>query len=943
MSVDGSKNGIRTTISLNGEWRFVLDAEERLNGSDLCWEEMGSSIGVPGSWEEQGIGEPSMHEPIGTWKKLREYIGSAWYAKEIRIPEHPGDMQYSLILSGAKWRSEVWLDGRPVGTDDSLVCEHIFDLTPFVKPGTAQRLMIKLDNRMFLPLPESHIHSYHTATNWGGITGGARIEAVPASRIGHVRVVPNAGKKSVALDIGLSAVDRLQGPGWEVSVEAAAEDGTVIAVKSVPVSAINGHSITMELELGDQAQLWNDKQPALYRIFVQLLQAGAVKDACSRRFGLRSVEAKGKSILLNGNPVYLRGYVDCCIFPLTGYPVWDREEYRRQFRIAKEYGFNHVRLHGWTAPEPFWEAADEEGMLVQTELPHWSNWYNPQKEQLPAEVHDFLKRELERIIRTLNAHPSFIMLSLGNELTNQQGHAGLNELVQIARGLDASRIYTDNTGFGDLPALDREGDFYIPTMNWHTPFHIDHAAAPNSYEDYRAVTVLTDKPVIAHEHGQFTMYVRPSEESKYTGILRPNWLKTTVETLESKKLTDRVEEFGEASGALLVRCLKETMEKSRRTPGLSGIQLLDIRDFPGQGHATTGILDVFWDRKGIIEPELFRRFNDETVLVMRSEGRTLYAGETYEVRLECSHFGSEPIRDGVLRWELAAAGTRACGGSISGVNIAAGSLGFIGLVPLQVEGPQAQALELQVTLEYGEGRQAVNSWEFWVYPRPCLHSKVNRIWSNVWGLRPSLSGAVFKQQIGLNWLSYIEEKDIGLAITDQLSRDVIQYVLDGGSAWLMVKPGRLHDEVDSKFLPIFWNYLWFPGQEGTTMGMVVHGHPLTSRFPHEGTSNWQWYHLVDRTPAIGLDSVPQIKPIVEVMDNFNRGKKLAYAFEAQIGKGKLYVSTFRLSEGYDIKRPESAYMLQQTVDYLMSGDFNPSARLSIGELLGLFKLKNRPV
>jgi beta-galactosidase len=146
----------------------------------------------------------------------------------------------------------------------------------------------------------------------------------------------------------------------------------------------------------------------------------------------------------------------------------------------------------------------------------------------------------------------------------------------------------------------------------------------------------------------------------------------------------------------------------------------------------------------------------------------------------------------------------------------------------------------------------------------------------------------------------------------------------------MVKPEILHDEVDSKFLPIFWNYLWFPLQSGTTMGMVIHDHPLMSRFPHDGKSNWQWYHLVDKTPAIGLDSVPQIKPIVEVVDNFNRAKKLAYAFEVRIGKGKLFVSSFRLHEKYDIKRPESAYLLQQTIQYLRSDHFNPEVQLSVG-------------
>src|SRR5690606_20912951 len=120
-----------------------------------------------------------------------------------------------------------------------------------------------------------------------------------------------------------------------------------------------------------------------------------------------------------------------------------------------------------------------------------------------------------------------------------------------------------------------------------------------------------DKPILAHEHGQFTMYVRPQEADKYKGVLRPHWLETTMATLERKGKLSRIDEYIEASGTLQKRAYKENIERARRTSGLSGIQLLDIRDFPGQGHATTGVLDVFWDNKGTISPENFREFNDE--------------------------------------------------------------------------------------------------------------------------------------------------------------------------------------------------------------------------------------------------------------------------------------------------------------------------------------------
>jgi beta-galactosidase len=333
--------------------------------------------------------------------------------------------------------------------------------------------------------------------------------------------------------------------------------------------------------------------------------------------GLNSDQARHHQL------AFLRGYVDCCIFPRTGYPVWDVTEYRRQLQMARAHGFNHVRLHGWTPPPPFWQAADEVGMLVQTELPHWSRFYRQSEVAPPAEVADFLWMELRRVIARLNAHPSWIMLSLGNELIGPDGHPELNRMVAAARALDPTRLYTDNTGHGELPSPGRDVDYFVQSCNWHPPLEINRAATPDSREDFAALPALSDKPVIGHEHGQFTMYVRPSEEAKYTGILRPTWLRSILPTLAAKGLDGRIDEFIRASGVHLIRALKENVERARRTPGLAGIQLLDIRDFPGQGHATTGILDVFWESKGLIEPATFTRFNGDRVLLMRSSGRTV--------------------------------------------------------------------------------------------------------------------------------------------------------------------------------------------------------------------------------------------------------------------------------------------------------------------------------
>lgn len=156
--------------------------------------------------------------------------------------------------------------------------------------------------------------------------------------------------------------------------------------------------------------------PELYKAVIRLCNGEQELDRLEQSFGVRSFATNGKQLELNGTPVYLRGYVDCCIFPLTGYPVWDKEHYLQQLRIARSYGFNHVRLHGWSAPEPFWEAADEAGMLVQAELPHWSRFFELSDQSAPAEVLSYLTQELDGLLQSLHRHPSFVMFSMGNEL-----------------------------------------------------------------------------------------------------------------------------------------------------------------------------------------------------------------------------------------------------------------------------------------------------------------------------------------------------------------------------------------------------------------------------------------------------------------------------------------------------------------------------------------------
>ncbi|WP_276356610.1 glycoside hydrolase family 2 protein [Cohnella caldifontis] len=924
----------RTSIPLDGEWRFFLDpADEFSSGKLPEAARFESRIRVPGSWEEQGFGDEPLLQQIDTWTKIREYTGTGWYRLEFEAEAAPENGAARLTLAGVRWASQVWLNGRYAGRESSLSVEHVHDVTGLLVPGRNE-LLIRVDNRMLLPLADSHIHTRHTATEWGGITGGAVLELLPPLRIRGVRVTPDLAGRAFRCLVetdgdpgavaGCRVIARFTAPSGE-TFEASAD--------------CQGTGTQVVCPLGEFPAYWSDVSPLLYEAEFALARGGATEDRVRQRAGFREFRAEGQRLLLNGAPVFLRGYADCCIFPLTGYPSWDKEHYARQFRIAKSYGFNHVRLHSWTAPAPFWEAADEAGMLVQAELPHWSALYQPRSAVPDGEVDAFLEAELIRIYDRLNAHPSFVLFSMGNELVEDDGNVRLNEWVRLAKERDPSRLATDNTGFGQLPEQDRAGDFYIHSFNWHKPLKTEEIAKPATDRDFSAVTRLTDKPVLGHEHAQFSMYVRPQEREKYTGVLRPTWLETTEETLRRKGLDARVDEFIAASGVHQVRSLKEALERVRRTPGAAGFQLLDIRDFPGQGHATTGILDVFWDDKGFADPETFAGFNGPTSLLMECVTRTFYAGETLSARLLVSHYGEALPLTGRVGWSLKSGGEVLGEGSFPLSGQTRGSVEAAGTVRVALPDSGACSLVLEAWLEEEGGRGAIrNEWSFWAFDRVRPDPSYASVWTSAASLKLAFYGIRSEPGPSFDAAASIR-RGLRLAVVDRLTTPVLQYLANGGRVWLMAGESEIADAVVTKYLPVFWNYLMFSEQAGGTMGTVIRPHPALGAFPHDGNSDWHWYHLFNGAPAVCLDAVPEIEPIVEPVDNFNRAKRLAYAFEANVGRGRLLVTTLNFRAADDLKKPETAFLLRQFLDYARSEAFRPQGSMTLGQVLGLFRLR----
>jgi hypothetical protein len=330
-----------------------------------------------------------------------------------------------------------------------------------------------------------------------------------------------------------------------------------------------------------------------------------------------------------------------------------------------------------------------------------------------------------------------------------------------------------------------------------------------------------------------------------------------------------------------------------RTPGFGGFQLLQLHDFPGQGEALIGLLDSFWDSKGILTPEDFRRFCSETVPLLRFPKFVWRSDETFTGRAEVAHYGSQALSSAPARWSAVDdAGIKLVSGTLGPLRAEPGSVTSIGKVefPLdRIRRPTRIHLEISI-----DGTTAVNSWNIWVYPAKIAS--------------PNTAGVLITRTL------------------DNAARTQ----LENGGKVVLLWPARTEDAstVPARFLPVFWSLSWFPKQPGTMGILCDPKHPALAGFPTGSHSDWQWWELNEGSRAFVLDETPPgFRPIVQVIDDYHRNHKLGSVFEARVGRGKLLVSSLDVESNPEV-RVAARQLRKSLLDYAASDRFNPAHSLS---------------
>ncbi|MBT8043886.1 MAG: beta-galactosidase, partial [Verrucomicrobiae bacterium] len=428
----------REVISLAGKWRFQLDAGRVGVKQEWSKRELNEMISLPGTTDEAKKGMRNTERVDDRLSRPWRWVGAAWYQREVEIPPRWQGKRITLTLERTK-DVRVWVDGQYCGWNDLLSAPQVYDLTRVMKPGKRQ-LTICVDNSRVPPTGPSHAIDERTQTNWNGIVGRIELQATEPVWIEDVQVYPDVEKRQATVRV---VVGNITGQAASGELLLRAESTNVkqtqqYAAVRVPLITTGERTVAEHVWKPEQpVPLWNEFEPALIAMGVGMTAtAGNDKhvDVAIRRFGMREFSRDRNLLLLNNKRVFLRGRIDCCFYPLTGYPPMDAEGWRKVLGQLKDWGLNHVRFHTWTPPAAAFEAADELGFYFQVELPNKRSAFvaggqddpNAAKHNIDylagedgdtkVTLYDYALRDSEAVMRCYGNSPSFAMYTLGNEL-----------------------------------------------------------------------------------------------------------------------------------------------------------------------------------------------------------------------------------------------------------------------------------------------------------------------------------------------------------------------------------------------------------------------------------------------------------------------------------------------------------------------------------------------
>ena len=881
----------------------------------------------------------------------RHYVGMAWYRRQIYVPKEWKDQRVTLFLERPHIETFVYVNGKAIGHQMALSVPHRYDITDAVKTGGKNEVVIGVYNGIenVCVGQDSHSVTDQTQGNWNGIAGRIELQSQwKRLYVKHVAVRLDSAFTGVVKGRGRHKV-REKAPAAIVTVTLADKTAHLLALWDYCVnvslsSMADGRGLSQirreqklvkeakdgKLEFTffckDDLRLWDEFTPHLYMLTVE-----AGDDYYETPVGLRRLDVEGRQLMINGRPLFLRGTVENCCFPETGFPPMDEDEWQRVFLKCKEYGLNHVRFHSYCPPEAAFAAADRVGMYLQVEGPSWPN--HGVRLRRGMAIDRYLLDESRRIIDEYGHHPSFVMMAAGNEPSGDWVPY-CNDWVKAMKAYDPTKLYC-GASVGGGWAWDSGSEYHVKGgargLDWddRAPGSADDYFSqiefPRNYKD----TAANQTPIVAHEQGQWCAFPDLKETSQYTGVYKAYNFDIFADLLRDGGMATQAEKFLKASGRLQTLCYKYEIERNLRTPDYSGFQLLGLNDYSGQGTALVGALNVHWREKGYTNAREWTEFCSMLVPLARFP-RFVYSNrDTLRVPVECYNAycteltGSRPV------YYVADDSARVYGGGrLSTADLPIGKNIQLGEVVLPLDSVKAPA-KLTLTVQFNS--RIKNHWEFWVYPEESRNEER--------GTRNE-EGVTRKEERGAR-----NEERGTIDVTSDYQEALA--MLAEGRTVLLEAAGQvtLGSDVRQTYLPVFWNTSWFKMRPPHTTGAYIQKeHPLFRYgFPTDDWSNLNWWELLNKAQVMNLRELPaDYQPPIQPIDTWHVSRKLAMLVEARVGQGRLLVTTMDISRDLD-RRLVARQMRHAILAYMQSADFKPTLQLSPDQLTHFFTLQAPPV
>ena len=410
-------------LSIEGNWKFhwVESANERPEGfyalkyDDSKW----GTMPVPGIWELNGYGDPIYVNTSYAWRSdwtgepptvqdKGNHVGS--YRRTFTIPaDWKGDNVY-IHIGSATSNITIYVNGKYVGysEDSKVACE--FDITKYIIPGK--------ENLIAMQIMRWCDGSWNEDQDFWRLCGIAReayLYARPKVHIEDVFITPDLtnnytdGKLSIKVTAPAAA-------GKTVKMQLFDPSGNDVAPQQMGALEIDKNGVGNAVILTPNPQKWTAETPNLYTLYISLYDGDKLLECIPQRVGFRKVEIKNQQLLVNGQPILIKGVDRHELDPDGGYVV-SVDRMIQDIQVMKQLNVNAVRTCHYPDDPRWYELCDEYGIYVtaETNIESHGMGYGEKSLSKDARFHDMHIERQRHNIYVLKNHPSIIVWSLGNE------------------------------------------------------------------------------------------------------------------------------------------------------------------------------------------------------------------------------------------------------------------------------------------------------------------------------------------------------------------------------------------------------------------------------------------------------------------------------------------------------------------------------------------------